>query len=1390
LTQSGFLIGTVSYMAPEQFRGIEADVLCDIWAYGTIYYELLTGRNPFHSPDNHAAMFKIMSLDPDRIRDVYPECPEAIENIVMRLLSKDRESRYQSLEDVLFDVAPILPELEKARSAELLSQAKELMTARKLEEAQDLVRKVLDFDPINREGRTLRKDLQDALKRRSIERRIQEFREKAEKAASEGNYMDAILAMGSAVQIDPVDPELRRRLTELEASKEQKEATQRLLAEARNDLELQKLTSAFQSATEALKIEPDNEAARELASEIETRIKRRDLENRFKNGMSKVKGLLVLEAFDEAIEVLESLSREGIPAGTAQSLEISEALERTYRQRRDHERKVKVQTGTASAKSLIKSGDLVGAVGKLEPLAEEFPEDRVVAEMLTYARDELAAKERAARIKALGNEAWAKLKAEDFAGAMQLVEQGLKSFPENQRLVHLREVINEARSKHEQKVSIQRAIDEAAEFEKAGRLEEARAHLMAALRRFPGDELLEDARVRLQERFEEQQRKRAESVGNFIVQARTMVESGRANEATQLLQQATAFHPSEPKIAELLSWAREEQLRQVKQREINDALSRAAAFEAQDKIAAALEAVEAGCRSFPSSPELSAAAERLRIRAALEQDLETIRAAILRKDYSGALILIKTARQRCPQEESLQRAVQSLEENTLAGQRQSALEAACAEIRQHLKLKALDQARDSLERGKRALGPDARFSVLEGEIASEFERRQSLEKARQFYQERKLDAAKATAQAILDRDPSDAEAQHFLATVSEELEKERRRRVRERSSQEAQQFLRDRRFEEAESCLRQLLTAYPGDPFVLEDLKAVLDARALFIEREAYASGRANADFLLKQRRFDEAIRAVQQLLLRFPKDATLEMDLAAAIAAKQEYERRERYANGRRKAADFVSKGEFEAAIRVLGTLQEEFRDDLLLKEELKAAKDAKTAQQLREVYEQGRSEAEDLTRKREFDAAISRFQALLKQFKGDAVLLQGLEAAMAGKAAHQGRQLYSAGYAEARKLSRERKFDAAIRKLESLLQQFPQDPALEEELQLTLSTKALHTERLRVNERVAELEKLYRKGKAQSVREQATALLAEIEEPRARGLLEWAEQTIARPPSVDMMAPPRVHKNRAPIWILAGAMLVAAGAIVLWRFSFEHNDKLSVTPREVSFRYDQKDGRIPDALKIAVTSSNPNHPWDVRVLDEWISAARQDSSITVSVKPAGFGPGEYSGLLVITADDKQTRVEVRVKLRVVAPPIPAPPPREVPKPDLRSTIKPPPPPQRQVDTTPTPAQDLEPQRPSIPPSVDCSPPAYTGDYHGELTWRGTLAPNGIVYLARYNQVSGDGFLKGGPLPGCAVKLAGLPPTVAVEEEPAEINHFGWIRLRNKSAVSIPMIHFSWDKQ
>jgi serine/threonine protein kinase len=108
---AGQIIGTLNYMAPEQFQSAAADVQTDIWSFGVVMYELLSGVHPFRADDPAKAMHRITTEEPPPITSLVPDCPPALDVSVHRLLSKDRERRVQSLDEFLIDVSPIIQSL-------------------------------------------------------------------------------------------------------------------------------------------------------------------------------------------------------------------------------------------------------------------------------------------------------------------------------------------------------------------------------------------------------------------------------------------------------------------------------------------------------------------------------------------------------------------------------------------------------------------------------------------------------------------------------------------------------------------------------------------------------------------------------------------------------------------------------------------------------------------------------------------------------------------------------------------------------------------------------------------------------------------------------------------------------------------------------------------------------------------------------------------------------------------------------------------------------------------------------------------------------------------------------------------------------------------------------
>ncbi|MFN7971381.1 MAG: serine/threonine-protein kinase [Acidobacteriota bacterium] len=105
LTSSGVVMGTVSYMSPEQARGEKVDARTDLWSLGVIAYQLLTGVSPFDAGSAAGTLVRILTTEPRPIAELRAEAPTDLASLVTRLLSKDREERPRDCDEVLASLA-------------------------------------------------------------------------------------------------------------------------------------------------------------------------------------------------------------------------------------------------------------------------------------------------------------------------------------------------------------------------------------------------------------------------------------------------------------------------------------------------------------------------------------------------------------------------------------------------------------------------------------------------------------------------------------------------------------------------------------------------------------------------------------------------------------------------------------------------------------------------------------------------------------------------------------------------------------------------------------------------------------------------------------------------------------------------------------------------------------------------------------------------------------------------------------------------------------------------------------------------------------------------------------------------------------------------------------
>ena len=100
LTQEGTILGTFQYMAPEQLEGQEADARTDIFALGTVLYEMATGTRAFDGRTRTSLIAAIVDRDPAPISSFQPLTPPALEHVISKCLSKDPDDRWQSAHDI------------------------------------------------------------------------------------------------------------------------------------------------------------------------------------------------------------------------------------------------------------------------------------------------------------------------------------------------------------------------------------------------------------------------------------------------------------------------------------------------------------------------------------------------------------------------------------------------------------------------------------------------------------------------------------------------------------------------------------------------------------------------------------------------------------------------------------------------------------------------------------------------------------------------------------------------------------------------------------------------------------------------------------------------------------------------------------------------------------------------------------------------------------------------------------------------------------------------------------------------------------------------------------------------------------------------------------------
>jgi serine/threonine protein kinase/Tol biopolymer transport system component len=123
-TESGLVMGTATYMSPEQARGLSVDARTDIFSLGVVLYEMIAARAPFEGATISDVVAAILKEEPAPLSQYSPEVPVELEWMMKKALAKDREERYQTIKELQIDLKRLKQELELHAKLEGLSPSR------------------------------------------------------------------------------------------------------------------------------------------------------------------------------------------------------------------------------------------------------------------------------------------------------------------------------------------------------------------------------------------------------------------------------------------------------------------------------------------------------------------------------------------------------------------------------------------------------------------------------------------------------------------------------------------------------------------------------------------------------------------------------------------------------------------------------------------------------------------------------------------------------------------------------------------------------------------------------------------------------------------------------------------------------------------------------------------------------------------------------------------------------------------------------------------------------------------------------------------------------------------------------------------------------------------
>jgi eukaryotic-like serine/threonine-protein kinase len=529
MTRTGQVMGTISYMSPEQVNGHVVDGRTDIFSAGVMLYQVLTYTLPFDTGDTASTLLRILHEPPPPLTTYLPNCAPKLQECVDRALAKDRDERYQTADDFAFDLLRIREDLKRQMSDQYIEEAQAAIARQEWARGKELLLEVMEVDTQNFAAKELLHQVQQALQKQQRVQQVRQLKTMADSAISHSMYRDALSYLEQATGLDKSNPDLFKLRQEVEAAAARQQKLQQALHRAELAQQSDELEEARAAAAEALEIDPHSTKAKTLHASVLKALADRTRQMQMQQILTEATREISSKHFTAALEVLQK----------AQALD-GEAPEIV----------ALVKAATAGKEQETRRRELQAAIAGIQE----------------------------------------SLDRQDGNQAFLNVEQALQRFPGDAALLKLKTIAEKQRETDERRRFLEEQMGEARKLLDAGHAGDALSVLEAALRKNPGDKRIQSLLAIVRENAEREHLE--QQTREFVRRAKEALQAKQYDAAIDILEGVPAEIENSPDLLDLLQFAREEALAAARRQQIETSAQQAQQFIDQDEFDRAILLLE------------------------------------------------------------------------------------------------------------------------------------------------------------------------------------------------------------------------------------------------------------------------------------------------------------------------------------------------------------------------------------------------------------------------------------------------------------------------------------------------------------------------------------------------------------------------------------------------------------------------------------------------------------------------------------------------------------------------------------------------------------------------------------------------------------------------------